>query len=70
MFKQIGHFAENVFFSKFQFDFRNGYITQQCLIALTEKWKSPTDKGKSFEALLTDLSEAFDCLPCMLMVSV
>ena len=70
MFKQIGHFAENVFFSKFQCGFRNGYSTQQCLITLTEKWKSPTDKGKSFEALLTDLSETFDCLPCMLMVSV
>ena len=27
-----------------------------------EKWKSAVDKGKSFDALLTDLSKAFDCL--------
>ena len=49
--------------SKFQCGFRKGYRTQQCLIALLEKWKSATDKGKSFEALLTDLSMAFNCLP-------
>ena len=47
------------YFSKFQCGFRKGYRTQQCLIALLEKWKSARDKGKSFEALLT----AFDCLP-------
>ena len=57
MFKQIGDFMEN-YFSKFQCDFRKGYNTQQCLIALIEKWKSVTDKGKFFIALLT-----FDCLP-------
>ena len=28
----------------------------------TEKWKSKVDKGKSFGALLTDLSKAFDCI--------
>ena len=27
-----------------------------------EKWKSSVDKGKTFGALLTDLSKAFDCL--------
>ena len=27
-----------------------------------EKWKNSVDKGKSFGALLTDLSKAFDCL--------
>ena len=29
---------------------------------MIEKWKSAVDKGKSFGALLTDLSKAFDCL--------
>ena len=29
---------------------------------MLEKWKSAVDKGKSFGALLTDLSKAFDCL--------
>ena len=49
MFKQIGDFVEN-YFSKFQCGFRKGYSTQQCLIALMEKWKSAIDKGKSFRA--------------------
>ena len=29
---------------------------------LLEKWKNSVDKGKSFGALLADLSKAFDCL--------
>ena len=62
MFKQIGNFMEN-YFSKFQCGFRKGYNMQQCLIALIEKWKSATDKGKLFRELLRDLSKAFDCLP-------
>ena len=57
------------FFSKFQCGFKKGYSTQQCLIALIEKWKSATDKGKSFEALLTDLSKVFDCLRHELLVT-
>ena len=51
------------FFSKFQCGFRKGCSTQQCLLALIEKWKSAFDKGKSFGALLTNLSKAFDYLP-------
>ena len=68
MFKQIRDFIEN-FFSKFQCGFRKGYSTQQCLITLIEKWKSATDKRKSFEALLTDVSKAFDCLPHELLIA-
>ena len=29
---------------------------------MTEKWKEAVDKDQSFGALLTDLSNAFDCL--------
>ena len=68
MFKQIGDFMKN-YFSKFQCGFRKGYNTQQCLIALIEKWKSAIDKRKSFGALLTDLSKAFDCLPHELLIA-
>ena len=68
MFKQIGDFMEN-FLSKFQCGFRKGYSTQQCVIALIEKWKSATDKRKSFGALLTDLSKIFDCLPHELLIA-
>ena len=33
------------FLSKFQSDFRKGYITQHCLLAILEKWKEALDKG-------------------------
>ena len=49
------------FLSKYQRGLRKGYSTQHCLLAMLEKWKSEVDKGKSFGALLTDLSKAFDC---------
>ena len=42
--------------------FRKVYNTQYCLSKMLEKWKSAVEKGKSFGALLTDLSKAFDCL--------
>ena len=57
------------YFSKFQCGFRKDYSTQQCLSALIGKWKSATDKGKSFRAFLTDLSKAFDCLPHELLIA-
>ena len=68
MFKQIGEYMDP-FFSKFQYGFRKGFSTQQCLIAFIEKWKSAVGKGKSFGALLTDLSKAFDCLPHELLTA-
>ena len=57
------------FLSKYQCGFRKGYSTQHCLLAILEKWKSAVDKGKSFGALLTDLSKAFDCLPHELLLA-
>ena len=38
------------------------YSTQHCLLVMLETWKRSVDKGKVFDALLTDLSKAFDCL--------
>ena len=67
IFKQID-FMKNCF-SKFQCGFWKGYHMQQCLIALIEKSKSATDKGKSFQALLTDLSIVFDCLPHEMLIA-
>ena len=49
-------------FSKYQYGFRKGYSSQQCLLALLEKWKAAVEKGKVFGPLLTDLSRTFDCL--------
>ena len=62
IFRQLYSFIFE-FLSKYQCGFRKIYsTTQHCLLAMLEKWKSALDKGKSFGALLTDLSKAFDCL--------
>ena len=61
MFKQLPRFFDDIF-SKYQYGFRKGFSTQQCLLALLEKWKPSIDRGKVFVASLTDLSKVFDCL--------
>ena len=48
---------------------RKGYSTQQCLIAMLEKWRSAVDNKKTFGVLLTDLSKAFDCLSHELLLA-
>ena len=54
--------------SKQQCGFWKGYITQQCLLTLLEKWKWAVDRGQIFGSLLTDLSKAFDCLSHELVI--
>ena len=55
----------SVYFDKFyqtnSTDFEKDII-RNILLNLLEKWKKSVDKGKSFGALHTDLSKAFDCL--------
>ena len=68
MFSQISTYFDEIF-SKYQYGFRKGYSSQQCILALLEKWKAAVDKGKVLEALLTDLSKAFDCLNLELLVA-
>ena len=48
--------------SKYQYGFHKSCRTQYCLLAMLEKWKSASHKGKSFGAFLTDLCKAFHCL--------
>ena len=57
----MSQFFENVF-SKYQCGFREGFSTQQCFMAMLEKWKRSVDNSKMFGVFLTDLSKAFDCL--------
>ena len=61
MFSQTSAYFDEIFW-KCQYGFRKGYSTQQCVSALREKWKAALGKRKVFGALLTDLSNAFDCL--------
>ena len=68
LFQPISNYFENIF-SKFQCGFRQGLRAQYCLISMIEKWKKSVDKGKTFAALLTDLSKAFDCLPHDLIIA-
>ena len=53
----------------YQCRFRKGFSAQRCLVAMHEKLKSCNDKGKSFGALMTDLSKAFDCLSHELIIT-
>ena len=55
--------------SKYQYGFRQGLSAQCCLLSMIEKRKKATDKGKTFAALLIDLSETFDCLPHDLIIA-
>ena len=48
---------ENIF-SKHQYGFWKGISTQQCLLAMLEKWKRSVNNSKMFGALLTNLSKA------------
>ena len=66
MFTQMSSFFDN-FLSKQQCGFPKGYGTQQCL--LLEKWKRAVDSGQMFDALLTDLSKAFDCFDHELLIA-
>ena len=68
MHRQISEYFETVL-SKFQFCFRKGYSTQDCLLDMVENCKKALDQGNEYGALLTDLSKAFDCLPHDLIVA-
>ena len=49
-------------FSKFQCGFREGSNTEHCLITMIKKWWRLVDGGGQADALLTDLSKAYDCI--------
>ena len=68
MHRQVSEYFETVL-SKFQCGFRKGYSTQDCLLAMVENCKKALDQGNEYDALLTDLSKSFDCLPHDLIVA-
>ena len=68
MYNQIATYFEYIF-SRYQCGFCKGYSAQQCLLAMTEKWKKVVDNGAVVGALLTDLTNAFDCIPHDLVIA-
>ena len=68
MHRHISQYFEIVL-SKFQCGFREGYSTQDYLLAMVENCKKALDQGNEYGTLLTDLSKAFDCLPHDLIVA-
>ena len=44
------------------------FSTQKCILVLLEKWKQAIDSSQMFDALLTDISKAFDCLDYELLI--
>ena len=66
--KQITNFMGPLL-SQYQCEFRRGFSTQNCLLAMLEKWKSLVDKGKAFGVPLIDLSKAFDRLSHELIIA-
>ena len=43
--------------------------TQHALLVMIEKFKESVDKGNEFDALLTDLSKASDCIDHKLLIT-
>ena len=68
IYNQIAQFFDKIL-SKHQCGFRKGHSAQHSLTALLEKWKESVDQGDVFEALLTDLLKAFDCLQHNLLIA-
>ena len=62
LFRQMSHYTDN-FLRKSQSGFRKRSSKQYFLLKILESWKSPAAEGKSFDVVLTDLSNAFDCFP-------
>ena len=61
MHKQMSLHVDN-FFSPYLCCYRNGSSTQQALLTVIEKWKNILNKKRDREAVLMDLSKAFDTL--------
>ena len=56
-------------FSKYQCAFRKEFSAQHCLIAMIEKWRQSLDSGGEAATVLTDLSQAFDCIDHELLIA-
>ena len=63
------HLFQMNFLSDFISAYRKGYSTNHVLIRLIENWKTTLAKNLFTEAVLMDLSKAFDCIPHDLLIA-
>ena len=61
MHDQLSDYFNDIFYP-FLIAFRNGFGCQSTLLRLLEDWRKALDNHKSADAVLMDLSNAFDCL--------
>ena len=61
MFDQLSAYI-NKFLSPYLFGYRKGHITEQCFMVMIESWRKALDRNGAAGGILTDLSNAFDCL--------
>ena len=59
----------NTFLSKFIAACRENYSSSHVLLRLTENWKQALDENFVVGTVLMDLSKAFDCTPCDLLIA-
>ena len=50
-------------------DLEKVFSVANCLLPMIEKWRKSLDQGGAYGAHLTDLSNAFDCLPHNLLIA-
>ena len=65
---QMLQFFSNIFL-KYQCGFRKSFSTQLSFLEMLEKLEMSVDNGKTFGDLLTDLSNAIDCLGHELLIA-
>ena len=68
MFYQVDKYIDEKL-SMYQCGFRKGMSAQNCLRYMIDRWRKCIDKNGKAGVLLTDLSEAFDCLVHELLIA-
>ena len=61
MYNQILSYIDKLL-PTYLFGYRQGYSTEQCFTVILELWRKALDSKGTAGAILTDLSNAFDCL--------